>query len=106
MDPRSYYLIGVLSGWLGSLIHNNFDVSIRFVSSGIFMGLLPALAVSLALSDRIWQEVPERAPSTGLSGPNRIGPVPVYRKAFLAVLKIAAVLACGYVAVKVCREFY
>jgi len=38
--PRVYYLLGVLSSFIGLLIHNFMCVSLRFVSSGIFLGFL------------------------------------------------------------------
>jgi len=38
--PRVYYLLGVLSSFIGLLMHNFMCVSLRFVSSGIFLGFL------------------------------------------------------------------
>ncbi|OVE77416.1 hypothetical protein BVX98_02625 [bacterium F11] len=47
-DPRSYEVLGILGAYGGALIHWTVDVSIRFVSSGIFSGLLPGLLVAYA----------------------------------------------------------
>jgi len=47
-DPRSYEVLGILGAYIGALIHWTVDVSIRFVSSGIFSGLLPGLLVAYA----------------------------------------------------------
>ncbi len=47
-DPRSYEVLGYLGAYIGASIHWFFDVSIRFVSSGIFSGLLPGLLVAYA----------------------------------------------------------
>lgn len=47
-DPRSYEVLGFLGAYIGALIHWSVDVSIRFVSSGIFSGLLPGVLVSYA----------------------------------------------------------
>ncbi|MCB4756218.1 MAG: tetratricopeptide repeat protein [Elusimicrobia bacterium] len=47
-DPRSYEVLGILGAYAGALIHWTVDVSIRFVSSGIFSGLLPGLLVAYA----------------------------------------------------------
>lgn len=49
-DPRSYEVLGYLGAYIGALIHWMFDVSIRFVSSGIYSGLLPGALVSYAHS--------------------------------------------------------
>jgi tetratricopeptide (TPR) repeat protein len=42
-DPRAYYMLGILAAFWGMLIHNFMDVSLRFVSSGIFLWLLAGL---------------------------------------------------------------
>ncbi len=47
-DPRSYEVLGFLGAYMGALVHWTMDVSIRFVSSGIFSGLLPAVLVAYA----------------------------------------------------------
>lgn len=47
-DPRSYEVLGILGAYVGALIHWSVDVSVRFVSSGIFSGLLPGLLVAYA----------------------------------------------------------
>jgi tetratricopeptide (TPR) repeat protein/O-antigen ligase len=47
-DPRSYEVLGYLGAYIGASIHWFFDVSIRFVSSGIFSGLLPGVLVAHA----------------------------------------------------------
>ena len=51
-DPRSYEVLGILGSYAGALIHWTVDVSIRFVSSGIFSGLLPGLLVAYARNHR------------------------------------------------------
>lgn len=45
-DPRSYEVLGILGAFIGALIHWGVDVSIRFVSSGVFSLFLPALLVT------------------------------------------------------------
>jgi tetratricopeptide (TPR) repeat protein/O-antigen ligase len=47
-DPRSYEVLGFLGAYMGALVHWTMDVSIRFVSSGIFSGFLPAVLVAYA----------------------------------------------------------
>jgi len=53
--PVAYDLLGYLTALLGMLFHNFTDVSMRFVSSGIFLGLLPGVIVNLARGQAIWE---------------------------------------------------
>ena len=46
--PRAYDLTGLLVSFCGMLGHNFFDVSMRFVSSGVYLGLLSGLIVNVA----------------------------------------------------------
>ncbi len=46
--PRAYELLGYLGAYIGALIHWTMDVSIRFVSSGVFSGFLPGVLVAYA----------------------------------------------------------
>ncbi|HAH07928.1 MAG TPA: hypothetical protein DCM05_15625 [Elusimicrobia bacterium] len=46
--PHAYDLLGYLIAFQGMLAHNLFDVSMRFVSSGVYLGLLSGLVVNLA----------------------------------------------------------
>ncbi len=53
--PVAYDLLGYLTAYLGMLIHNTVDVSLRFVSSGIFLGLLPAVVINLSRGNALWE---------------------------------------------------
>jgi Tfp pilus assembly protein PilF len=53
--PRAYDLLGYLTALLGMLIHNFTDVSMRFVSSGVYLGLLPGVIINLARGNAIWE---------------------------------------------------
>ncbi|MBI3297438.1 MAG: O-antigen ligase family protein [Elusimicrobia bacterium] len=46
--PRAYDLLGYLVAFQAMLAHNTFDVSMRFVSSGVFLGLLSGMVVNLS----------------------------------------------------------
>lgn len=46
---ETYYILGFLSGFLGMLIHNNTDVSMRFVSSGTPFWLLAGMNAALIM---------------------------------------------------------
>ncbi len=50
-DPRAYYMLGFLAAFWGMLMHNFMDVSLRFVSSGIFLWLLMGLIGALVVHD-------------------------------------------------------
>ncbi|MBI3291675.1 MAG: tetratricopeptide repeat protein [Elusimicrobia bacterium] len=50
-DLRAYYVLAFLSAMLAMLIHNSVDVSLRFVSSGVFLWLLIGLLGALAVHD-------------------------------------------------------
>lgn len=62
-DERVYKVMAYLGAWWGALVHWFMDVSVRFVSSGIFSFLLPALVVSFARNDPMpdQQDRPSRA---------------------------------------------
>lgn len=52
---RIYELIGYLVAFCGMLGHNNFDVSLRFVSSGVYLGLLAGLIVNVARGKALYE---------------------------------------------------
>lgn len=53
--PRVYELVGFLVAFCGMLGHNNFDVSLRFVSSGVYLGLLAGLIVNVARGKALYE---------------------------------------------------
>jgi len=62
LEPRAYYLLGYLGAYCGGLIHWFVDVSIRFVSSGIYSGLLPGAVASFIRNDPLPARQDERSP--------------------------------------------
>ncbi|PJB53468.1 MAG: hypothetical protein CO099_06995, partial [Bdellovibrio sp. CG_4_9_14_3_um_filter_39_7] len=46
--PVAYDILGYQTAFLGMLIHNFTDVSMRFVSSGVYLGLLPGVIINLS----------------------------------------------------------
>jgi tetratricopeptide (TPR) repeat protein len=48
-DPRAYYMLGLLSGFIGLLTQNFMCVSLRFVSSGVYLWLVIGLICALVL---------------------------------------------------------
>ncbi|MBI4350399.1 MAG: tetratricopeptide repeat protein [Elusimicrobia bacterium] len=53
--PLAYDLLGYLTALLGMLAHNFTDVSMRFVSSGVYLGLLPGVIINLARGRALWE---------------------------------------------------
>lgn len=53
--PRAYDLIGYMVALMGMLGHNFFDVSMRFVSSGVYLGLLSGMIVNLARGKGLYE---------------------------------------------------
>ncbi len=53
--PRAFDLIGVVVSFMGMLGHNCFDVSLRFVSSGVYLGLLSGLIVNVARGKALYE---------------------------------------------------
>lgn len=53
--PVAYDLLGYLTALLGMLAHNFTDVSMRFVSSGVYLGLLPGVIINLARGHALWE---------------------------------------------------
>lgn len=53
--PRVYELVGYLVAFCGMLGHNNFDVSLRFVSSGVYLGLLAGVIVNVARGKALYE---------------------------------------------------
>ncbi|MFH1723133.1 MAG: tetratricopeptide repeat protein [Elusimicrobiota bacterium] len=69
--PRAYDVLGYLIAFQGMLAHNVFDVSMRFVSSGVYLGLLSGLVVNLARGRSLAElhSVREAAPPPGSDPP-------------------------------------
>lgn len=100
--PVAYDLLGYLTALLGMLIHNFTDVSMRFVSSGIFLGLLPGVIINLARGRALWElhYMEERAePDQADAQPSQ-----VYTSA-LWVLRVAGAAAVIVTVFLVLREF-
>lgn len=54
-SDTAYDILGYIAAFLGMLIHNFTDVSMRFVSSGVYLGLLPAVIINLARGHALWE---------------------------------------------------
>lgn len=59
-DIRAYYMLGLFSGWLGSLTHNFVCVSLRFVSSGTYLWLLTGTIAAITLNNPLLKSSKEK----------------------------------------------
>ena len=53
--PQVYDLLGYIVAFIGMLGHNFFDVSLRFVSSGVYLGLLPSMIINLSRGKGLYE---------------------------------------------------
>lgn len=100
-DPRAYYMLGFLAALLGMLVHNMMDVSMRFVSSGVYVGLLTGLIGALIVNNPLPVDVEEtEAERVPLEAPSGT----LWRSVGLA-LKGAVVLLIGFLCWKLLGSF-
>ena len=59
--PRAFDLLGYMVAFMGMLGHNFFDVSMRFVSSGVYLGLLSGMIVALSRGQGLYELHAKRA---------------------------------------------
>jgi O-antigen ligase/tetratricopeptide (TPR) repeat protein len=67
--PRAYDLTGLLVSFAGMLGHNFFDVSLRFVSSGVYLGLLSGMIVNVARGRALYELHPRTAGTAPVAPP-------------------------------------
>jgi O-antigen ligase/tetratricopeptide (TPR) repeat protein len=66
--PRAWDLSGLLVSLCGMLAHNFFDVSLRFVSSGVYLGLLSGMIVNVARGRALYELHPREHATTDDEG--------------------------------------
>lgn len=99
-DPRAYYMLGVLAAFWGMLTHNFMDVSLRFVSSGIFLWLLAGLIGALVLHDPL--------PANDAEMEKRLPPIPdaePHAASFRLPASLAVAALFGWLLVQVVAGF-
>ena len=103
--PVAYDLLGYLTSLLGMLAHNFTDVSMRFVSSGIFLGLLPGVIINLSRGHALWElHYKEEGPSSRSESEKKAEPDGAYTWA-LWLARAAGVAGVIYAAYLVVGEF-
>jgi putative inorganic carbon (HCO3(-)) transporter len=86
VDPRAYYMLGFLSSFIAMLSHNFVCVSLRFVSSGVFLWLLVGLICALMIHNPL---PASSADFTKMSSLKPVLPVPVKRFFEIVLIVIA-----------------
>ena len=100
-DARAYYLLGFLAAFWGMLMHNMMDVSLRFVSSGIFLWLLAGLIGALVANDPLPATDADLEKRQGADDPSD----PPHPPAILVPAYFAAIGAFGWITYKILTEF-
>jgi tetratricopeptide (TPR) repeat protein len=100
-DPRAFYMLGFLSAFWGMLIHNFMDVSLRFVSSGIFLWLLAGLIGALTIHDPLREKEEDLANAEKAEG----NQTPVVPEIVLSGLRLATIGLFCWVAWRVLVQF-
>ncbi|MBI5883232.1 MAG: O-antigen ligase family protein, partial [Elusimicrobia bacterium] len=111
--PRAYDLIGYMVAFMGMLGHNCFDVSLRFVSSGVYLGLLSGMIVNLSRGKALYElhtapgKAPEGAPAAAKGRRDDGGPAPadLLSEFLIWPSRIAAWGALSYAIWLAFREF-
>lgn len=105
-DPRAYYMLGVLAAFWGMLVHNFMDVSLRFVSSGIFLWLLAGLIGAMVVHDPMRES---ETPLTKSGQPEKdVLPEPITSPLMLTLSKalhFVTILLYGALAYFVLQQF-
>ncbi len=102
--PVAYDLLGYLTSLLAMLAHNFTDVSMRFVSSGIFFGLLPGVIVSISRGHALWElhcDEPEQKKGSEAAAPEKGG----FYMLAVWIARAAGIAAVLYTAYLVLGEF-
>lgn len=103
--PVAYDLLGYLTALLGMLAHNFTDVSMRFVSSGVYLGLLPGVIISLARGHALWElHYKEEAQAEKTESEKNAGPDGAYMWG-VWLARAAGLAATAYAAYLVLSEF-
>jgi len=96
--PVSYDLLGYMMAFIAMLLHNFFDVSMRFVSSGVYLGLLSGMVVNLSRGCALYEVHSMERGDNAAEGET---PAPPY----LWVLRFAAWGAIIWLAISIITDF-
>lgn len=101
IPEECYYILGFLSGFLGMLMHNFTDVSMRFVSSGTPFWLLAGMNAALLMYSPL-PDHQEPLPSL----PGKTPPESKNLKYYVKLgLRAVTILCIAIVAIRILREF-
>jgi O-antigen ligase/tetratricopeptide (TPR) repeat protein len=112
--PRAFDLIGYMVAFMGMLGHNFFDVSMRFVSSGVYLGLLSGMIVNLSRGQGLYEQHARRqqpgapgktSPSPDAASGNGAGTWDTLSEFLIWPARLLAWALVGYVSFKIWSEF-
>src|SRR3990167_5176946 len=101
MPEDAYHMLGFFSGFLGMLIHNNTDVSMRFVSSGAPFWLLAGLNASLIM----YSPIPEKQTNVVFQDKGHLASLDNFKGTFFKIFRFFVVTAILIAAIRILREF-
>lgn len=107
--PRAFDITGYLIAFMGMLGHNFTDVSLRFVSSGVYLGLLSGMIVNLSRGKGLYElhgfkESQALPVSSGepASGPSLFKTLSEF---LIWPARLAAAIGLGYVCFTILKEY-
>ena len=103
--PRAYDLIGYLVAFMGMLGHNFFDVSLRFVSSGVYLGLLSGVIVNLARGRGLYELHGLRAEAASSEAPEASSAWSAAAEFLVWPARLAAWGGLAYICFHLLKEF-
>jgi len=99
-DPRAFYMLAFVSAFWGMLMHNFMDVSLRFVSSGIFLWLLAGLIGAMVVHDPMAETDAQRDAREGSLPPGES-----HNPGVLVVAGAVTAVLFGFFTFTVLRQF-
>lgn len=101
IPEEAYHMLGFFSGFLGMLIHNNTDVSMRFVSSGAPFWLLAGLNTSLIM----YSPIPEKQTNVMVQDKGPFNSYDGLKELFFKIFRFFVIAVILIAAVRILREF-
>ena len=107
--PRAFDLMGYMVAFMGMLGHNLFDVSLRFVSSGVYLGLLSGMILNLARGQGLYElhgRQTAAGPADAVSPPEGGGIWATLSEFLIWPARLAGWGLLAYISHKVLTEFH
>ena len=105
VPARAYDLIGYMVAFMGMLGHNFFDVSMRFVSSGVYLGLLSGTIVNLARGQGLYERHSQGGGVIPLTPTEEGGALKMFSEFLIWPARLAGWAGLMYIAFLICSQF-